>query len=83
MFFSRTATGSYAPEQGRRSMRAGRPLKQTNKQARKQANNQPNRTRTESNGNGSLEDRVTYWVFIKGGCSRRGVQWIGAVLHNK
>ena len=23
------------------------------------------------------------WVFIKGGCSRRGVQWMGVVLHNK
>ena len=23
------------------------------------------------------------WVFIKGGCSRRGVQWMGAVLYNK
>ena len=23
------------------------------------------------------------WVFIKGGCSRRGVQWMGAVLHNR
>ena len=24
-----------------------------------------------------------YWIFIKGGCSGRGVQWIGVVLHNK
>ena len=23
------------------------------------------------------------WVFIKGGCSRRGVQWMGVVLYNK
>ena len=23
------------------------------------------------------------WVFIKGGCSGRGVQWIGVVLYNK
>ena len=23
------------------------------------------------------------WVFITGGCSRRGVQWMGAVLCNK
>ena len=23
------------------------------------------------------------WVFIKGGCSRRGVQWMGVVLHSK
>ena len=23
------------------------------------------------------------WLFIKGGCSRRGVQWIGVVLYNK
>ena len=25
----------------------------------------------------------TQWVFIKGGCSRRGVQWMGVVLYNK
>ena len=23
------------------------------------------------------------WVFITGGCSRRGVQWMGVVLHSK
>ena len=23
------------------------------------------------------------WVFIKGGCSRSGVQWIGVVSYNK
>ena len=23
------------------------------------------------------------WVFIKGGCSRRGVQWMGVVLYLK
>ena len=23
------------------------------------------------------------WVFIQGGCSRRGVQWIGVVSYNK
>ena len=22
---------------------------------------------------------LDYWVFIKGGCSRRGVQWMGVV----
>ena len=26
---------------------------------------------------------VRCWVFIKGGCSRRGVQWMGVVLYNK
>ena len=25
----------------------------------------------------------TDWVFITGGCSGRGVQWIGVVLYNK
>ena len=24
-----------------------------------------------------------YWVLIKGGCSRRGVQWMGVVSYNK
>ena len=24
-----------------------------------------------------------FWVFIKGGCIRRGVQWMGVVLYNK
>ena len=24
-----------------------------------------------------------YWVFIKGGCSRRGVQWMGVVSYSK
>ena len=28
----------------------------------------------------SLPDR---WVFITGGCSGRGVQWMGVVLYNK
>ena len=23
------------------------------------------------------------WVFIKGGCSGRGVQWMGVVLYNQ
>ena len=23
------------------------------------------------------------WVFIKGGCSRKGVQWVGVALYNK
>ena len=23
------------------------------------------------------------WVFITGGCSRRGMQWMGVVLYNK
>ena len=27
--------------------------------------------------------RVLEWLFIKGGCSRRGVQWMGVVLYNK
>ena len=27
--------------------------------------------------------RHRLWVFIKGGCSRRGVQWMGVVLYNK
>ena len=26
---------------------------------------------------------MSTWVFIKGGCSRRGVQWMGVVLYNK
>ena len=26
---------------------------------------------------------IDAWVFIKGGCSRRGVQWMGVVLYNK
>ena len=30
----------------------------------------------------NMFDRV-YWIFIKGGCSRRGVQWMGVVLCNK
>ena len=27
--------------------------------------------------------RRSPWVFIKGGCSRRGMQWIGVVLYSK
>ena len=27
--------------------------------------------------------RIPFWVFIKGGCSRRGVQWMGLVLYDK
>ena len=23
------------------------------------------------------------WAFVRGGCSRRGVQWIGVVLYSK
>ena len=26
--------------------------------------------------------RLSSWVFIKGGCSGRGVQWMGVVLYN-
>ena len=26
--------------------------------------------------------RARAWVFIKGGCSRRGVQWMGVALYN-
>ena len=28
-------------------------------------------------------DSLPQWVFITGGCSRRGVQWMGVVLHSK
>ena len=27
--------------------------------------------------------RLDRWVFIKGGCSRRGVQWMGVAFYNK
>ena len=27
--------------------------------------------------------KLCLWVFIKGGCCRRGVQWMGVVLYNK
>ena len=27
-----------------------------------------------------LRHRAEAWVFIKGGCSRRGVQWMGLAL---
>ena len=28
-------------------------------------------------------ERTGIWVFVKGGCSRRGVQWMGVALYNK
>ncbi len=27
--------------------------------------------------------RTPNWIFIKGGCSRRAVQWMGVVLYSK
>ena len=30
-----------------------------------------------------LRRRNRGWVFIEGGCSRRGVQWMGVVLHSE
>ena len=30
-----------------------------------------------------LRASVYLWVFIRGGCSGRGVQWMGVVLHSK
>ena len=33
---------------------------------------------------GAAKSAATYyWVFIKGGCSGRGVQWMGVALYNK
>ena len=32
---------------------------------------------------GSEQQTQWTWVFITGGCSGRGVQWMGVVLYNK
>ena len=32
---------------------------------------------------GGAASRARLWAFIKGGCSRRGVQWMGVVLYNQ
>ena len=36
-----------------------------------------------SRADGVDAKRKQTWVIIKGGCSRRGVQWMGVVLHSK
>ena len=42
----------------------------------------PDSVATRSSGAEILRGR-TDWVFIKGGCSRRGVQWMGVISYNK
>ena len=38
---------------------------------------------TPRTGAAGIEPRFPTWVFITGGCSGRGVQWMGAVLYNR
>ena len=35
------------------------------------------------NAKASRQNHPRLWVFISGGCSGRGVQWIGVVSYNK
>ena len=46
-----------------------------------QCGHRPARPEVQSRSPGPRDPRL--WAFIKGGCSRRGVRWMGVVLYSK
>ena len=47
------------------------------------SSNSNRNTNSNQNMNSNMHRNSNVWIFITGGCSGRGVQWIGVALYSK